>query len=141
VVKFNSGFLSFLRKEVELFDRTSLDKAFLKALVVEHKVVIRPRNPPSQCLATTTYVANPSPGMPWCTFHRTSTHSTTDFRAIKYNRTQKALYLNTTSPSVHTPENTDPITLPNPTEPDPSLLLMTSASSETQPPTLFTHNC
>jgi len=29
VVKFNYGFLSFLRREVELFDITSLDKAFL----------------------------------------------------------------------------------------------------------------
>jgi len=141
VVKLNYGFLSFLRKEVELFDSTSLDKAFLRDLEMERQVVSKPRNPNYQHPTNTSSAATPSPDTPWCTFHRTSTHATVDCRAIKYNHTQKTLYLNTASPSIPIPENVDPITLPNPTEPDPSLLLMTSTSFDLQPLTLFTHNC
>jgi len=38
IIKFNSGLLMLLRREVELFDSASLDKAFIRALAVERKV-------------------------------------------------------------------------------------------------------
>ena len=38
IIKFNSGLLMIFRHEVELFDSTSLDKAFIHALAVERKV-------------------------------------------------------------------------------------------------------
>jgi len=87
VVKFSFGFLSFLGKEVDLFDNTSLDKAFLWTLVVERKVVSKLRNPPSPCPAATPSAANATHGSPWCTFHRSSTHSAADCRALKYSHT------------------------------------------------------
>jgi len=141
VVKFNSVFLSFLCKEVQLFDNTSLNKAFLWALAVERKVVIKPHNSPSPRPTANPSTATRMPGSPWCTFHRCSTHSTTDCRALKSSHTRKALYLETASPFVLTPATTDHISLPNLTEPNPTLLLMTSTLSVSTPPRLFTHNC
>jgi hypothetical protein len=38
IIKFNSGLLLPLRREVDLFDNASLDKAFLRALAIERKV-------------------------------------------------------------------------------------------------------
>jgi hypothetical protein len=45
IVKFNSGLLMVFRREVDLFDSASLDKAFLRALAVERKVAPRIRSP------------------------------------------------------------------------------------------------
>eukprot|EP00253_Pinus_taeda_P035363 PITA_35363 len=41
IIKFNSDLLMLLRREVELFDSASLDKAFIWALAVERKVDCR----------------------------------------------------------------------------------------------------
>jgi len=104
-------------------------------------VVIKPHNPPPPRQATSPPAATPTTGMPWCTFHCSSTHSTADYRALKYSRTHKTLHIDTTTPPVPTPMTINPIPLPNPTKLDPSFSIMTSTSSDLTPSTLFTHNC
>jgi len=44
IIKFNSGLLFQFRREVELFESNTLDKAFLKALAVERKLNLRPQS-------------------------------------------------------------------------------------------------
>jgi hypothetical protein len=100
IIKFNSGLLLPLRCGVDLFEISSLDKAFLRALAVERKV--SPRICYLQNRATSANL-NPSHPQPytssssahknvaWCTFHKTNSHNFVDCRAIKNICTNKTL--------------------------------------------------
>jgi hypothetical protein len=48
IVKFNFGLLTIFCHAVDFFESPSLDKAFLCALVVEHKVAPQILSPPTQ---------------------------------------------------------------------------------------------
>jgi hypothetical protein len=45
IIKFNSGLLIHLRCEVDLFEISSLENTFLRALAVERKVAPQTRSP------------------------------------------------------------------------------------------------
>ena len=92
--------------EVDLFDSSYLDKAFLWALAMEHKVAPRIRSPetrssPSNVVPSTTHpftyptsFASPSTpnNAPWCTFHKTNLHASMDCRALKIFHNNKSLF-------------------------------------------------
>jgi hypothetical protein len=148
IIKFNSGLVLPLRREVDLFDSPSLDKAFLRALAVERKIAPCPRfstyrtstthpsNPPRQTPSASSSTSKPAG---WCTFHKTNSHNSSDCRALKNIHTNKTLMAEITT--TDSPDLTETISLDNPTKFDPSLILMTQpASGRTNIP-LFTHNC
>jgi hypothetical protein len=148
IIKFNSGLLLPLRREVDLFDNTSLDKAFLWALAVERKVAPHIRYLPNQ-----NHVDNPSPSHSppypssssvtknalWCNFHKTNSHNFVDCRAIKNSHPHQTLFAEATPTEF--PEQPEIISLTNPTEVDPSLILMTTPEPNRHNVPLFTHNC
>ena len=146
IIKFNSGLLMLLRREVELFDSASLDKAFIRALAVERKVGTRirypqARNGPSSFDSSNVASASsPTPHRtPWCTFHKTNSHASADCRVLKNLRPQKTLFTEVEQPKATTPLPV--VSLENPTEVDPSLILMTANAPNTSVTPLFTHNC
>eukprot|EP00253_Pinus_taeda_P007128 PITA_07128 len=146
IIKFNSGLLMLLRREVELFDSASLDKAFIRALAVERKVGTRirypqARNGPSSFDSSNVASASsPTPHRtPWCTFHKTNSHASADCRVLKNLRPQKTLFTEVEQPKATTP--LPAVSLENPTEVDPSLILMTANAPNTSVTPLFTHNC
>jgi hypothetical protein len=146
VIKFNSGLLMHLRHEVDLFESSSLDKAFLRALAIERKVAPRIRSPqpgydpsttgPSQVTPTATSTPRT---MPWCTFHKTNSHASTDCRALQNLHPNKTLFAEVTQSD--SPDPPEVVSLENPTEVDPSLILMTTNEHDTSFVPLFTHNC
>eukprot|EP00253_Pinus_taeda_P008244 PITA_08244 len=141
IIKFNSGLLMLLRREVELFDSASLDKAFIRALAVECFRYPQARNGPSSFHSSNVASASsPTPHhTPWCTFHKTNSHASADCRVLKNLRPQKTLFTEVEQPKATTP--LPAISLKNPTEVDPSLILMTANAPNTSVTPLFTHNC
>jgi hypothetical protein len=105
IIKFNSCLLLPLRWEVDLFYNTSLDKAFLWALVVEIKVAPPIRYPPNR---NPTNNPPPSHSQPysssssgtkntvWCNFHKTNSHNSADYRAIKNSHPHQTLFAEAT---------------------------------------------
>jgi hypothetical protein len=61
IIKFNYGLLLPLRQEVDLFDSSSLDKAFLRALVIERKVSPQTRYSPNQTQSANPHNSQPQP--------------------------------------------------------------------------------
>ena len=141
------------RLEVDLFDSASLDKAFLQALAVERKVAPRIRSPqtrygpsnagPSTTCPFTYPTSSSSPSapnnVPWCTFHKTNSHASVDCRALKSFRNNKSLFAEVTQS--YSPDHPEVVSLDNPIEADPSLILMTANEPNTSNVPLFTHNC
>jgi len=139
---------------VELFENTSLNKAFQSELAIERKIPPRARTPqsrpnssPSNYQPTTSnpsarftspHPQNPTANTCWCTFHKTSLHNIFECRVLKSMKTNKTLF--TEHISAEPVENNEEVPLDNPTEVDPSLILMNTdeQNSSTQP--LFTHN-
>jgi hypothetical protein len=151
ILKFISGLLVQFCREVELFENQTLDKVFQRSLAIERKVAPRGRTPQSRPTASQTPTSNPtsrfpltrSPNpntnTPWCSFHKTASHNTSNCRVLKSLKTNKALLTEHTAPQPI--EDNEEVSLENPTEVDPSLILMSTEdpNSSTQP--LFTHNC
>jgi hypothetical protein len=108
IIKFNSGLLIHLHCEVDLFESSSLDKAFLRALVVECKVAPRTRSPQAQDgpsnVSTSPTIPSPgshaSPTSPhnatWCTFHKTNSHASVDCQALQNLFPNKTLFVEVT---------------------------------------------
>jgi hypothetical protein len=146
IVKFNYGLLLSICHEVDLFESSSLDKAFLWALDVEHKVAPQIHSPqprydpstagPSQVTPTTTSTPRT---MPWCTFHKTNSHASVDCRALQNLHPNKTLFAEVAQSD--SPDPPEVVSLKNPTEVDPSLILMTTNEHDTSHVPLFTHNC
>lgn len=85
--------------EVDFFYSPSLDKAFLGALEVEHKVDPQILSPQTQYSHPHIGHSNVSPASPstplsapWCTFHQTKSHASVDCRALKNIHTNKTLF-------------------------------------------------
>ena len=123
--------------EVDLFDSASLDKAFLRPLVVEHKVAPWIHSPQTQYgpsnARPSTYPTSPASSYtpnnaPWCTFHKTNSHSSVDCQELKifYNMSLFA-------------EAAQSYMLDHP-EVYPSLILMIANEPNTSNVLLFTHN-
>ena len=134
---------------------TSLNKAFQRALAIERKIAprtctpqSRPNSSPSNYQPSTNNTSarftsprpqNPTANTCWCTFHKTSSHNTTDCRVLKSMKTNKALFAEhiSTKPM----EANDEVQLDNPTEVYPSLILMNTDEQNASTQVLFTHNC
>jgi len=129
VIKFISDLLFPLNREVDLFEIPYLDKAFLYALAVERKVhphASSPQlhsTPPTPNTLTNISPTLSQPHMPniWCTFHKTSSHSSADCRGLQNKNANKTLLTEVDSSS--STDSSDLIPLDNPTEPSPSLIL------------------
>jgi hypothetical protein len=151
IVKFNFGLLTIFCHEVDLFESPSLDKAFLRALVVERKMAPQNRSPPTQygpLVASPSHTehsivspASPSTprNAPWCTFHKTNSHASADCRALKSIHTNQTLFAEVAQPN--SSDHPEIVSLDNPTEVDPSLILMTTNELDVSNIPLFTHNC
>jgi hypothetical protein len=134
IVKFNYGLLMVFRREVDLFESPSLDKAFLRALVMERKVAPQiyspqtrsPSNGPSHTghSNVSLYITLHTSKCIWCTFHKTNSHASVNCQALKNLHTNKNLFAEVTQPD--SPEPPEVVSLDNPTEVDPSLILMTT---------------
>ena len=70
---------------------------------------------------------------------KASTHNTADCRVLKNMKTNKALVAEYIS--AEPVEATEEVQLDNPTEVDPSLILMNTEEENTFTQPLFTHNC
>ena len=144
IIKFNSGLAFNIRKEVDLFESDTLDQAFIGALAVERKVNPRVRNPPTRQSPHQASSSNPTQtpqSSTWCHFHKTSSHSAQECRRLKnWCPTPKTLLTEATPLLNEDNVSEEPIELDNPTEVDPSLLLMTTETTNSSIP-LFTHNC
>jgi hypothetical protein len=123
IIKFNSGLLLPLRWEVDLFDNASLDKDFLRALVVERKVAPHIRYPPNRTQADNPPPSHSQPypssssvtkNAVWCNFHKTNSHNSVDCRAIKNSHPHQTLFAEATPTEF--PEQPEVISLTNPTE-------------------------
>jgi hypothetical protein len=75
----------------------------------------------------------------WCTFHKTNSHHSTDCRLLKNICNTKTLMAKVNSTDLT--ELPETISLDNPTEADPSLILMTKPEPGHPNIPLFTHNC
>ena len=147
VIKFNSSLVLPLQQEVDLFDNPSLDKYFLRALVVERKIVPHPKfstyhastthpcTQPSQTLVASSSTSKPAS---WCTFHKTNSHHSSNYHTLKNIHTNKTLMAEVNTTDFH--DLTETISLNNPTEVDPSLILITQPASGRPNIPLVTHN-
>jgi hypothetical protein len=89
IIKFNSRLLLSIYHEVDLFEIYSLDKAFLRALAIKHKVAPQILSPqpkydpstaiPSQVTPATTSTPRTTPCF---TFHKTNSHASLDCHAL-----------------------------------------------------------
>jgi len=77
------------------------------------------------------------PNAQWYSFHKTQSHSYVDCRSLKSFHTNKTLFIEATTSQPM--EDIEIVPLDNPTEVDPSLILMTSDHTKT-PSHLFSHN-
>jgi hypothetical protein len=129
--------------QVELFENPTLDKTFQRSLVIERKVTPRgciPQsrpytNPPSSQPSNSHPLAhfpppwtqNPTPNTttrtPLCSLHKTTSHNSLDCQFHQNLKTNKTLLTELIAPSQL--EDTEEVPLENPTEVDPSLILMT----------------
>jgi hypothetical protein len=95
IVKFNSGLLLFIHREVDLFEISSLDKAFLRALDVEWKLSPHLRSPLSKVGPSSTPSSPASPTSPkprkWCSYHKSQFHSSVECHVL-HNQNLSRLY-------------------------------------------------
>jgi hypothetical protein len=159
ILKFVVGLLIQFCREVELFENPALDKTFQRSLAIERKVTPRGRIPqslpytnPHASQPSISYplahfpppwTQNPTPNTttrtPWCSFHKTTSHNSSNCRILQNLKTNKTLLTELIAPSQV--EDTKEFPLENPTEVDPSLILMTQEDSNASTQPLFTHNC
>jgi hypothetical protein len=97
IVKFNSGLLLFIRREVDLFESSSLDKAFLRALAVEWKLAPHLRSPLSKVGPSSTPSSPTSPTSPktskWCSYHKSQFHSSVECHVLHNQNHVKTLFI------------------------------------------------
>jgi hypothetical protein len=142
-----------------LFENPTLDKTFQRSLAIERKVTPRghipqsrpytnpPASQPSNSHPSAHFppprTQNPTPNTTtrtlWCSFHKTTSHNSSNCRILQNLKTNKTLLTKLIAPS-HV-EDTEEVPLDNPTEVDPSLILMTQEDSNAYTQPLFTHNC
>jgi hypothetical protein len=74
IAKFNSSLLLFIRREVDLFESSSLDKAFLQALAMEQNLSPPLHSPLSKVGLSSSPSSPTSPTSPkprkWCSYHK-----------------------------------------------------------------------
>jgi hypothetical protein len=137
-----------LRREVDIFDSSSLDKAFLWALAIERKVSpqtdiyqIEPNlSTHILLILNLTLLPRRRPQLWFGVLFTRPTHTTlSDCRAIKNIHPHQTLVAEVTPTEF--PEQPEVISLTNPTEADPSLILMTMPKPGHTNIPLFTHNC
>jgi hypothetical protein len=147
IIKFNAGLLFPLHREVDIFESSSLDKEFLRALAIERKVAPQTRYPPNRTQSTNSHPSQPQPypsfssmsnTVVWCTFHNTNSHNSAECRAIKNIYPHQTLVAEVTPTEF--PKQPEFISLTNPTEVDPSLILMTTPELGHTSVPLFMHN-
>jgi hypothetical protein len=113
ILKFISRLLVQFRRELKLFENHILDKVFNIALEIERNIDPRGCNPqshpnpnPPLSLKPTSNIStrfpptrslNPNTNAPWCSFHKTNSHSTSDYRVLKSLKTNKTLLTVSTS--------------------------------------------
>jgi len=154
-LKFIAGLSLPIRREVEMFENPTLDKAFQRALAIERKVAPRARTPQFRSNPSTSVTPNTNPParfpntrpsnhqsnnfarQQWCPLHQTKSHGPSECRTLQNLKTNKTL-LTELVPAVSTTEPEE-VSLENPTQVDPSLTLMAHEESSAHP--LFTHNC
>jgi hypothetical protein len=151
IVKCNSSLLTIFRREFDLFESPSLDKAFIRAFSVERKVAPQIRSPPTQYGPSAaspwhtqhSMVSPISPStprnVPWCTFHKTNLHESTNCQSLKKIHTNQNLFVEVAH--LDSSDHPEVVCLDNPIEVDPSLILMTTNELNVSYITLFTHNC
>jgi hypothetical protein len=83
-------------------------------------------------------IPNTNTRTPWCSFQKTTAHNSSNCRILQNLKTNKTLLIELTAPSQV--EDIEEVLLDNPTEVDPSLILMTQKDSNTSTQPLFTHN-
>jgi hypothetical protein len=76
--------------------------------------------------------------MPWCTFHKTNSHASIDSRALQNLRPNKTLFTEVTQSDSRGPPEV--VSLKNPIEVDPSLIMTTTNEHNTSYVPMFTHN-
>jgi hypothetical protein len=117
---------------------------------VEHKVIPQSRSPqdrfrPSN-IGNLPNLPSSSPhtslvsshNAPWCSFHKTNSHSFAYYHSLNNLCTNKTLFIEMAPPESPTPSAI--VSLNNPTEVDPSLILMSYNEPRTYTLPLFTHN-
>jgi hypothetical protein len=77
--------------------------------------------------------------MPRCAFHKTNSHASSDYQALQNLRQKKTLFAEVIQFDSHDPPEV--VSLENPTEVDPYLILMTTNKHDTSFVPMFTHNC
>jgi len=113
ILMFFVGLLIQFHREVELFENTSLDKVFQRSLAIERNIAPKGHTPQSRPNPTTSIYqpssSNPSPrfsnprpqntnsNTTWCSFHKTTSHSTADCRVLKSIKTNKTLFTEPTA--------------------------------------------
>jgi len=140
--------LLIYRHEVDLCESPSLDKVFIRGLAVERKVAPQIHSP--QTLSDPSIVGpSHSPVSPTlastrrnaslCTFHKTNSHASVDYRALQNLLPNKTLLADVAQPN--SLDHSEVVSLDNPIEAEPSLILMTADEPDTSNVPLFTHNC
>jgi hypothetical protein len=139
ILKFVVGLLIQFHREVELFENPTLDKTFQRDLAIERKVAprgctpqSRPYNNPSASQPSSSNPSahfppprpqNPTPNTnrrtPWFSFHKTTSHNSSDCRILQNIKTNKTLLTELIVPSQV--EDTEEVPLENPIEVDPPL--------------------
>jgi hypothetical protein len=76
---------------------------------------------------------------PHCTFQKTNSHASAYYRALQNLLPNKTLFRKVAQ--FDSPNPPEVISLENPTEVEPSLILMTTNEHDTSYVPLFTHNC
>jgi len=117
-----------------LFDSTSLDKAFILALAIKRKVATQTKSGSSPSSPSNVALTS----SPWCTFHKTNSHFSTNCHVLQNMHPQKTHFTEVEQPNSST--SLVVVSLDNPTEIDPSLILMIANEVGTFITPLFTHN-
>jgi len=144
IVKINSGLLLFIHREVYLFERSSLDTTFLRALVVEWKLTPCLRAPLSKVGPSSSPSSSASPISPktrkWCSYHKSQFHSSLEYHVLHNHNHVKTLFVDSPESSSSTMPPLELIPLENPTELNHFLMLMAIDSQNYSPTPFFTHN-
>ena len=123
IIKFNSSLLLPLKREVDLFENASLNKAFLPAMAIEIKVAPHIRYIPNKTQGDNPSHSHSQPypssssmtnNAVWCNFHKTNSHNSVDCRAIKNSHPHQTLFAKTTP--IEFLKQPEVISLTNPTE-------------------------
>jgi hypothetical protein len=136
--------------EVELLDSLSMDKDFLRTLVVECKLIPQicsPEAPDEPCATgnsptisssgSKTFRASPH-NVHWCSLNKINSHSSADCCALKNLPTIKTLLIKI--PLLYFPTHIEVVSLNNPTKVDQSFISITTNELCTSTVPIFTHN-